>query len=366
MEKLVFNLYERLLDTAASYRFRSKLMCDSDDSSKNNKDNNNIQEDDHEKEEEQQREMQQPQEQHWAYKLFIEHPELFLPYLEQGKEEVVKEVDGLCKIFDEYKLPQDSKILDLSCGIGRHSIPLAKRGYKVVGYDISSLYLQKAREWANREGLINNKDRGCDESKSNNDDTIKFYQGDLRNAAKILSDNGQTDFDAIISMETSFGYFGEEYDYQLFKDLSSISSSSYSTNSSLSSPIFVVDTINRDYLIREFQLFRIDDTSDPDVELHIKRELNLESSSMEEEWKFYDKRSNRGEKRNEKASSDEPMHLRQILDFNLTLRVYSLHELIRLLKQTGWNCVSKYGDIATLEPFNRGSRNIVLVSQKKI
>ena len=69
----------------------------------------------------------------------------------------------------------------------------------------------------------------------------------------------------------------------------------------LSSPIFVVDTINRDYLIREFQLFRIDDISDPDVELHIKRELNLESSSMEEEWKFYDKRSNRGEKRNEKA-----------------------------------------------------------------
>ena len=211
--------------------------------------------------------------------------------------------------------------------------------------------------------MINNKDRGCDESKSN-DDTIKFYQGDLRNAAKILSYNGQTDFDAIISMETSFGYFGEESDYQLFKDLARISSSS--TNSSLSSPIFVVDTINRDYLIRDFQPFRIDDVSDLDVELHIKRELNFESSSMEEEWKFYNRMRIRVENRKEGASSDEPMHLRQILDFHLTLRVYSLHELIRLLKQTGWNCVSKYGDIATLEPFNRGSRNIVLVSQKKI
>ena len=125
-------------------------------------------------------------------------------------------------------MAKDSKILDLSCGIGRHSIPLAKKGYKVLGYDISSLYLQKAREWAKRERLINNNDRGCGESKRNYD-TIKFYQGELRNAAKILSSNGQTDFDAIISMEVSFGYFGEEYDYQLFKDLASISSYSYST-----------------------------------------------------------------------------------------------------------------------------------------
>jgi hypothetical protein len=42
------------------------------------------------------------------------------------------------------------------------------------------------------------------------------------------------------------------------------------------------------------------------------------------------------------------VHLRQILDLHLNLRVYSLHELIRLLKQAGWNCVSKYGDIVTL------------------
>jgi SAM-dependent methyltransferase len=339
-------------------------MYDSDDLSNSSKDNNSNLEDDDEKAEEQQ-ELRQQQEQHWAFKLFIEHPELYLAFLEQGKEKAVREVEGLCKIFDEYKMPKNSKILDLSCGIGRHSIPLAKRGYRVIGYDISSLYLEKATEWAKREGLINNNnDRGDDESKSNN--TIKFYQGDLRDAAKILSGDGQTDFNAIISMETSIGYFGEEADYQLFKDLANISSSYYSAKSSYSSPIFVVDTINRDYLIREFQPFRIDDISDQNLELHIKRKLNLESSSMEEEWKFYDKMRNRGEKRKEKVSADNAMHLRQILDLHLNLRVYSLHEMIRLLKQTGWNCVSKYGDIVTLEPFNRGSRNMVLVSQKKI
>jgi SAM-dependent methyltransferase len=234
-------------------------MYDNNDLSNSNKYNDNSNLDDREAEEGQQELRQQQQEQHWAYKLFIAHPELYLPALEREKEKAVREVEGLCKIFDECKMPKDSKILDLSCGIGRHSIPLAKRGYKVIGYDISSLYLQKAREWAKREGLINNNNDRDDESNSN---TIKFYQGDLRDAAKILSDNGQNDFNAIISMETSIGYFGEEADYQLFKDLAGISSSSYSAKSSYSSPIFVVETINRDYLIREFQPFGINEISE--------------------------------------------------------------------------------------------------------
>jgi SAM-dependent methyltransferase len=331
-------------------------MYDNNDSSNSKENNNNSSPEDYDKKAE-----EQQQEQHWAFKLFIEHPELYLPVLEKGKEKAVREVEGLCKIFDEYKMPKDSKILDLSCGIGRHSIPLARRGYNVIGYDISSLYLEKAREWAKREGLINNNDRGDDESKS---DIIKFYQGDLRDAAKILSSNSQTDFDAIISMETSFGYFGEEADYQLFKDLASISS--YSAKSSHSCPIFVVDTINRDYLIREFQPFGIDDISDQKLELHIKRKFNLESSCMEEEWKFYDKRRNSDETRKNKVASDEALHLRQILDLHLNLRVYSLHELVRLLKEAGWNCVSKYGNIISLERFHRGARNMVLVCQRKI
>jgi hypothetical protein len=103
------------------------------------------------------------------------------------------------------------------------------------------------------------------------------------------------------------------------------------------------------------------------LELHIKRKFNFESSSMEEEWRFYDKMGKRSKKRRKKnnRSAHDALYLRQILDLHLNLRVYSLHELIRLLDQAGWNCISKYGDIVTLEPFNRGSRNMVLVSQKK-
>jgi hypothetical protein len=109
----------------------------------------------------------------------------------------------------------------------------------------------------------------------------------LRDAPKILSDNGQADLNTVISMETSIGYFGEGADYQLFKDLASISSySTKSSSSSAPSPIFIVETMNRDYLIREFEPFYIVDISEQKLELHIKRKLNLESSSMDEEFIF--------------------------------------------------------------------------------
>ena len=58
-------------------------MYGNNDLSDRNKDNNINPEDYGQKAEE-----QQQQEQHGAFKLLIEHPELFLPYLEQGKEKL--------------------------------------------------------------------------------------------------------------------------------------------------------------------------------------------------------------------------------------------------------------------------------------
>lgn len=46
-------------------------------------------------------------------------------------------------------------ILDLGCGAGRVAIPLAKRGFNVVGVDISPSMLDHAQDYARREGLLN-------------------------------------------------------------------------------------------------------------------------------------------------------------------------------------------------------------------
>jgi cyclopropane fatty-acyl-phospholipid synthase-like methyltransferase len=56
-------------------------------------------------------------------------------------------------ILEELKLPQGSQILDVGCGTGRHSVELAKRGYKVTGVDISSGMLSEAKITARKAGV---------------------------------------------------------------------------------------------------------------------------------------------------------------------------------------------------------------------
>ncbi|HKG71433.1 MAG TPA: class I SAM-dependent methyltransferase, partial [Nitrososphaeraceae archaeon] len=289
--------------------------------------------------------MEEQEQQHWTHKLFVENADLYLLALESMKERALKEVESLCKILDEFGMPRGSKILDLSCGIGRHSIPLAKRGYQVVGYDISPLYIEKAREWAEREGLV-----VATAANKNNveviNNIIKFYQGDLRNVAKILSSNSEYNFNAIINMFTSVGYFGEEADFQLFKNLTSISSPD---------SLFLIETMNRDYLIRELEPFTMSDISER-LQLHEKRRLNFENSFMEQEWKFYEKVT---------LNDTTANFLKLVLDLHFSFRVYSLHELIKLLKEAGWNNIlANYGDMITVEPFNRSSNRIVLISKR--
>jgi SAM-dependent methyltransferase len=54
----------------------------------------------------------------------------------------IGEVDFIEK---ELNFNKDKDILDIGCGTGRHSIELAKRGYSVVGVDLSSSMIKKAK-----------------------------------------------------------------------------------------------------------------------------------------------------------------------------------------------------------------------------
>src|SRR3989442_8654897 len=54
----------------------------------------------------------------------------------------------LSESFEEFNVPKHVRILDVSCGIGRHSIPLAERGYNVLGLDLSPLFIAKANATA--------------------------------------------------------------------------------------------------------------------------------------------------------------------------------------------------------------------------
>jgi len=94
-----------------------------------------------------------------------------------------KEVDYFSEIL---RLSPDVKILDLCCGQGRHSLELAKRGFKdVEGLDRSHYLIQKAKAQAKKEGLY-----------------VRFREGDARRLPYPLDT-----FDAVMLLGNSFGYF---------------------------------------------------------------------------------------------------------------------------------------------------------------
>lgn len=56
-------------------------------------------------------------------------------------------------LIQEMSLKPGMKIIDIGCGIGRHSVALAEKGMKMTGLDISSGQLSVAKEKAEKAGV---------------------------------------------------------------------------------------------------------------------------------------------------------------------------------------------------------------------
>lgn len=65
-------------------------------------------------------------------------------------EDTTRQVDFLVETLG---LSGGERILDLACGFGRHSLELARRGFSVIGVDITAEYVNFANILAEKEGL---------------------------------------------------------------------------------------------------------------------------------------------------------------------------------------------------------------------
>ena len=65
-------------------------------------------------------------------------------------EQTKKQVDFIIQVLD---LQGSERLLDLACGFGRHTLEFARRGYEVVGADITPDYITEANRLAAAEGL---------------------------------------------------------------------------------------------------------------------------------------------------------------------------------------------------------------------
>ena len=89
-------------------------------------------------------------------------------------------------ILDLVHLAPGAAVLDLACGIGRHALAFARRGFAVTGVDRTSTYLKRCAEGAAAESL-----------------QVELVHSDMRSFCRPKA------FSLALSLYTSFGFFPE-------------------------------------------------------------------------------------------------------------------------------------------------------------
>jgi 2-polyprenyl-3-methyl-5-hydroxy-6-metoxy-1,4-benzoquinol methylase len=240
---------------------------------------------------------------HWTEELFVDNPELFFILFDERPERMKMEVDALLKSLngDGY---QPQRLLDMNCGIGRHSVELAKKGIEVLGTDISPRYIEIATKKA-REAGVGNRDR--------------FKVADMRRIFTSLKD--EKPFDGIINLWTSFGFYDDDTNDDILRQcLKLVKPGGF----------FAMDIVNRDWLVRNFQPRGFHKIGDMTV--LEDRTFNMNDSRMYNTWTFM------------KIAAENTYTL--LKEAKLDHRVWSLHELIAMFARTGWKFKAAYSGLA--------------------
>ena len=113
-------------------------------------------------------------------------------YVNHDEKEAAQFVDAL---VNELQPSQHSSMIDVGCGMGRHSRRLAEYGFNVTGIDLSFHSIKKAKQFES--------------------DSLHFIQHDMRDFF------GRNQFDYVFNFFTSFGYFKTQLEnYQVIRNMS--------------------------------------------------------------------------------------------------------------------------------------------------
>jgi len=199
-----------------------------------------------------------------------------------------KEVDFLVR---ELNLFKGSRVLDLFCGTGRHSIELAKRDIVAVGIEFNADYLKLATARAQAAGVL-----------------PTFVQGDVRDT------DFRGGYDAVITMYHSFGYIEDAEDRRVLQKV---------YEALKPGGRLFLEILSRDFLVRNFG------TTD---------EKTVEGITVREEREF-DMLMSRINSTITRFEQSGPVVRR------VSWRFYSAHEIKAILEGLGFQFVSGYADL---------------------
>jgi len=220
----------------------------------------------------------------------------------------VTEVDSIKSLC---KIQQDESILDLCCGIGRHSLEFARRGHRVVGVDRTRLYLEKARKLASEENL-----------------DIEFIEDDMRTFYRKKA------FNIIINMFTSFSYFDDHEEQMLV--LRNIYSSLRPGGR------FFLDMTGKEILARIFQ--RHSWSEWPHGFMLEEREPIDNWSKMKNTWIFIQR--------------DGTVHRHHVVHW-----IYSATEIAKMVEEVGFTNAVVYGGLDG-RPYDNEAERLIVIATK--
>ncbi len=210
-------------------------------------------------------------------------------------------------------------VLDAGCGIGRITIALAELGYDVIGVDISPRFVEQANERIARAGV---------EAKA------KCVVGDLRRIQEVV---GSERFDAIVSWYSSFGFYGDEIDKSILRGFAWVAKPK---------AVLLIDIENRDSILKA-RNYQESFTWTMEYKDYV-----MIAESKYDPWTSIEKSKINVYQKGIKG-------LEKLAELPLQFRLYSLHELVKMYKESGWEPAEAYGTWDG-DPFKPLSPRIIL------
>ena len=232
-------------------------------------------------------------------------------YKEQhSPEETRAEVDGMVHLLE---LPPHARVLDLSCGFGRHSVELARRGFQVTGLDLSPQLLAHAREAAKAAKV-----------------DVAWIQADMRDIPVPAEP-----YDAVVSMFSAFGLLGT--------DVEELKAARAVALVLAPGGTLLIETINRELMLRRWMAKRWREQPDGAIVCDFLRfDVQTGIVHSEEVTALPDGRRERAMEH---------------------LRLWSFTELALLLRVSGFDAVQAFGGMDGA-PYTWDTFRMVAVAQK--
>ncbi len=237
------------------------------------------------------------------FQYWFNSPYYHVLYSQRNDEEAEFLIDQL----SAYLTPSaNSKILDVACGRGRHSVYLHKKGYEVTGIDLSEQNIRFAQQFEQKR--------------------LHFYVHDMRKLSFIHY------FDIALNLFTSFGYFDSEKDH--INALKAIRKGLKRDGT------FVLDYFNTQKILRN--LTNQETKTLEGIEFHLHKFVSegkiIKHINFEHKNKTY--------------------------AFEERVQAFLLSDFERMMEKSGFTIVDKFGNYQ-LEPYKENSSDrLILVCRK--